>query len=154
MIRRRFCLLNHSPTLNGGTHFSILTICKMPPQFAWRCQYSSFREEASIEVSQGDQCPNRSYAPFSPIHDISRFDSFFCSRGDRVCAISPPADTLPPKTTIADAKPEPEPAAPYGCESWTLRKNEETRIDAFDVKGLRKIHRVSSTAKKTKWVAS
>jgi len=23
------------------------------------------------------------------------------------------------------------PVATYGCESWTLRKNEETRLDAF-----------------------
>jgi len=43
--------------------------------------------------------------------------------------------------------------AAYGCESWTLRKNEETRLDAFEMKGLRKILRVSRTAKKTnKWV--
>jgi len=41
----------------------------------------------------------------------------------------------------------------YGCESWTLRKNEETRLEAFEMKGLRKILRVSCTAKKTnKWV--
>ena len=41
----------------------------------------------------------------------------------------------------------------YGCESWTLRKNEETRLEAFEMKGLRKILRVSSTAKKTnEWV--
>jgi len=40
--------------------------------------------------------------------------------------------------------------ATYGCESWTLRKNEETRLDAFEMKGLRKILRVSGTAKKTK----
>ena len=41
----------------------------------------------------------------------------------------------------------------YGCESWTLRKNEETRLDAFEMKGLRKILRVSWTAKKTnEWV--
>jgi len=26
---------------------------------------------------------------------------------------------------------------------WTLRKNEETRLDAFEMKGLRKILRVS-----------
>jgi len=25
-----------------------------------------------------------------------------------------------------------------GCESWTLRKNEETRLEAFEMKGLRK----------------
>ena len=43
--------------------------------------------------------------------------------------------------------------ATYGCESWTLRKNEETRLDAFEMKGLRKILRVSWTAKKTnKWI--
>ena len=43
--------------------------------------------------------------------------------------------------------------AMYGCESWTLRKNEETRLDAFEIKGLRKILRVSWTAMKTnQWV--
>ena len=45
------------------------------------------------------------------------------------------------------------PVATYGCESWTLRKNEETSLDAFDMKGLRKILRVSWTAKKTnEWI--
>ena len=37
----------------------------------------------------------------------------------------------------------------YGRESWTLGKNEETRLDAFEMKRLRKILRVSWTAKKT-----
>jgi len=41
------------------------------------------------------------------------------------------------------------PVATYGCESWTLRKNEKTRLDAFEMKGLRKILRVLWTAKKT-----
>ena len=41
----------------------------------------------------------------------------------------------------------------YGCKSWTLKKNEETRLVAFELKGLRKILRVSWTAKKTnEWV--
>ena len=45
------------------------------------------------------------------------------------------------------------PVATYGCVSWTLRKNEETRLDAFEMKELRKIPRVSWTAKKTnEWV--
>jgi len=45
------------------------------------------------------------------------------------------------------------PVATYGRESWTLRKNEETRLDAFEMKGLKKILRVSWTAKKTsEWV--
>jgi len=45
------------------------------------------------------------------------------------------------------------PVATYGCESWTLRKNEEARLDAFEMKGLRKILRVSWTAKITnEWV--
>jgi len=45
------------------------------------------------------------------------------------------------------------PVLTYGCESWTPRKNEETRLDAFEMKGLRKILRVSWTANKTnEWV--
>ena len=45
------------------------------------------------------------------------------------------------------------PVATYGCESWTLRKNEEACLDTFEMKGLRKILRVSWTAKKTnEWV--
>jgi len=45
------------------------------------------------------------------------------------------------------------PVATYGCESWTLRKNEEIRLGAFEMKGLRKILRISWTAKKTnEWV--
>jgi len=45
------------------------------------------------------------------------------------------------------------PVATYGCKSWTLRKNEETHPDAFEIKGLRKILWVSWTAKKTnEWV--
>ena len=47
------------------------------------------------------------------------------------------------------------PVATYGCESWTLRKNEETRLDASEMKGLRKIRRVSWAAKKTnEWVVN
>jgi len=44
------------------------------------------------------------------------------------------------------------PVATYGCESfesWTRRKNEATRLKAFEMKGLRKMLRVSWTAKKT-----
>ena len=45
------------------------------------------------------------------------------------------------------------PVATYGCEIWTLRKNEETRLGAFEMKGLRKILQVTGTAKKTnEWV--
>ena len=45
------------------------------------------------------------------------------------------------------------PVATYGCESWTLRKNEETRLEAFEMKGLTKILHVSCTARKTnEWV--
>jgi len=45
------------------------------------------------------------------------------------------------------------PVAMYGCESRTLKKNEETRLEAFEMKGLRRILRVLWTAKKTnEWV--
>jgi len=61
--------------------------------------------------------------------------------------------SMPILTNIRLMKAEVWPVAMYGCESWTLRKNEETRLDAFEMKGLRKILRVSWTAKKTnEWV--
>ena len=45
------------------------------------------------------------------------------------------------------------PVATYGCERWTLRKNEETRLDEFEMKGLRKMLWLSWTARKTnEWV--
>jgi len=40
------------------------------------------------------------------------------------------------------------PVATYGCESRTLRKNEETRLGAFEMKGLRKVLR----KKTNEWV--
>jgi len=41
----------------------------------------------------------------------------------------------------------------YGCESWTFRKNEQARLDAFEMKELRKTLRVSWTAqKRNQWV--
>ena len=45
------------------------------------------------------------------------------------------------------------PVATYGCESWTLNKDDETRINAFEMRCLRQVLRVSWTAKKTnEWV--
>ena len=35
------------------------------------------------------------------------------------------------------------PVATYGCDSWALRKNEETRLDVFEMKWLSKILRIS-----------
>jgi len=51
-------------------------------------------------------------------------------------------------------KPLAWPVATYaGCESWTLRKNEEMCLNDFEMKGLRKILRVLLIAKKTnEWV--
>ena len=61
--------------------------------------------------------------------------------------------SIPISTKIRLMKALVWPVATYGCESWTLRKNEETRLDASEMKGLRKILRVSWTANKTnEWV--
>jgi len=57
--------------------------------------------------------------------------------------------SIPISTKIRLMKAIVWPVATYGCENWTLRKNEETRIDAFEMTGLRKILRVSWIAKKT-----
>jgi hypothetical protein len=60
---------------------------------------------------------------------------------------------IPTETKIRVEKALVWPVATYGSESWTVRKNEETRINAFEMKGLRQILRVSWTAKKTnEWV--
>ena len=70
-----------------------------------------------------------------------------CIRDRCVC------HSIPISTKIRLMKALVRPVATYGCESWTLRKNEETCLDAFEMKGLRKILRVSWTAKKTnEWV--
>ena len=45
--------------------------------------------------------------------------------------------SIPISTKIQLMKALVWPVAMYGCESWTLRKNEETRLDAFEMKGLR-----------------
>ena len=44
--------------------------------------------------------------------------------------------SIPISTKIGLMKALVWPVATYGCESWTLRKNEETRIDAFERKDL------------------
>ena len=61
--------------------------------------------------------------------------------------------SIPISTKIRLMKAIVWPVATYGCEIWTLRKNEETCLDTFEIKGPRKILRVSWTAKKAKeWV--
>jgi len=83
----------------------------------------------------------------------------FCTRLSRRQAIGASlqkiwkSHSIPISTKIKLMKALVWPVATYGCESWTLRKNEETRLEAFEMKVLRKILRVSWTAKKTnEWV--
>jgi len=83
----------------------------------------------------------------------------FCTRLNRGQAIEASLQKIwkshstPISTKIRLMKALVWPVATYGCESWTLRKNEETRLDAFEMKGLRRILRVSWTANKTnEWV--
>jgi len=46
--------------------------------------------------------------------------------------------SIPISTKIRLMKALVRPVATYGCESGTLRKNEETRLDAFEMKQQRK----------------
>jgi len=47
------------------------------------------------------------------------------------------------------------PVATYGCESWNLKRSHEDKLEAFEIKTLRQILRVSWTAKRTNsWVYS
>jgi len=45
--------------------------------------------------------------------------------------------SIPISTKIRLMKALVWPVATYGCESWTLKKNEETRLYAYEMKGLR-----------------
>ena len=41
------------------------------------------------------------------------------------------------------------PVTTYGCEAWTLRKSEEKKLEAFEMRCWRKMLRISWTEKKT-----
>ena len=41
------------------------------------------------------------------------------------------------------------PVVMYGCESWTVKKDEGQRIDAFELKGWRRLLRVPWTARRS-----
>ena len=43
------------------------------------------------------------------------------------------------------------PVVMYGCESWTLKKAEHRRTDAFELRCLRKLLRVPWTARRSNW---
>jgi len=58
--------------------------------------------------------------------------------------------SIPISTKIRLIKALVWPVATYGCESWTLRKNEETRLDALEMKRLRKILQVFVDSKENK----
>jgi len=94
----------------------------------------------------------------SPITEDGECTTEFCARlraGDRCITTENirKSHSIPISTNIRLVKALVRPVATYGCESWTLRKNEETRLEASEVKGLTKILRFSRTAKKTdKWV--
>jgi len=92
-------------------------------------------------------CSTDSEKPHRYCHLLYSVEFIACVRACRKCA------KVPISTKIRLLKALVWPVATSGCESWTLGKNEETRFDAFEMKGLRKILRVSRTAKKTnEWV--
>ena len=55
--------------------------------------------------------------------------------------------TLPTKVHLAKAMVFP--VVMYGCESWTIKKAEHQRIDAFELRGWRRLLRVPWTAKRS-----
>ena len=54
--------------------------------------------------------------------------------------------TLPTKVHLAKAMVFP--VVMYGCESWTIKKTEQQRIDAFELWCLRRLLRVPWTARR------
>ena len=57
--------------------------------------------------------------------------------------------TLPTKVRLVKAMVFP--AVMYGCESWTVKKAERRRIDAFELWCWRRLLRVPWTAKRSNW---
>ena len=55
--------------------------------------------------------------------------------------------TLPTKVHIVEATVVPE--VMYGCESWTIKKAEHRRIEAFELWCYRRLLRVSWTARRS-----
>ena len=55
--------------------------------------------------------------------------------------------TLPKKVRLVKAMVFP--VVMYGCESWTVKKAERRRIDAFELWGWRKLLRVPWTARRS-----
>ena len=69
---------------------------------------------------------------------MSNLDSIFKSRDI----------TLPTKVRLVEAMVFP--AVMYGCESWTVKKAERPRIDAFELWCWRRLLRVPWTARRSK----
>ena len=57
--------------------------------------------------------------------------------------------TLPTKVHLVKAMVFP--VAMYGCESWTIKKAECRRIDAFELRCWRRLLRVPWTARRSNW---
>ena len=55
--------------------------------------------------------------------------------------------TLPPKIRLVKAMVFP--VVMYGCESWTVKKDEQQRIDSFDLWCWRRLLRVTWTARRS-----
>ena len=131
-------------------------------------QYRSFRrrDKTKVMASNGIACRIliqnellEQMDTFPYLTEDGKCTTEFRTRLDRGQAIGTllqkiwKSHSIPISTKIRLMKALVWPVATYRCESWTLRKNEETRLDAFEMKGLRKILRVSRTAKKTnEWV--
>ena len=49
----------------------------------------------------------------------------------------------------ADTLPSEPPGKPHGCESWTIKKTEHQRIDAFELRCWRKLLRVPWTVRRS-----
>ena len=55
--------------------------------------------------------------------------------------------TLPTKVSLVKAMVFP--VAMYGCESWTIKKVERLRVDAFELRCWRRLLRVPWTARRS-----
>ena len=130
------------------TQVSCITADSLPSEPQVRCQ---------IQLSLGTDFPSREEASFNFMAAVTICSDFGAQKrhlplGRKVMAnldsIFKSRDVILP-TKVCLVKAIVFPVVMYGCESWTVKKAEHQRIDAFELWCWRRLLRVPWTARKS-----
>ena len=160
-------LNSHSPEESSVTHkttnrnnncYHLLSFYYVTSTMtSWpRSYYSHFSDEKTAVQTQQDSCPG-AFAPALPStwkalphsnHKIKRCSLHGRKAMTKLDSILKSRDiTLLTKIHVVKAMVFP--VVMYGCESWTIKKPEHRRIDAFEVWCWRRLLRVPWTARRS-----